>query len=232
MKIALLGAESSGKTQLAMELASRLTSLGQSVVVIPEVLREWCEHEGRTPSPVDQYPIAREQARRVITAETSDFIITDTAPLVTAVYSEWLFSDHSIYDFAFQHHAIYDVTLLMGLDLPWVADTHLRDGPHSQEPVDALIRTALELIAVPYSTVYGRGSDRCHNALAILMALRSGLPTNSPIQTPATPSTATGWAWHCDQCDDAVCEHRLFQNLLGTRLIEVKDCLASDDLGQ
>jgi len=69
MKIALLGAESTGKTRLAMELAKQLQSLGQSVAVIPEVLREWCEREGRTPSPAEQYPIAQEQARRLTKTE-------------------------------------------------------------------------------------------------------------------------------------------------------------------
>lgn len=217
MKIALLGAESTGKTRLAMELAKQLQSLGQSVAVIPEVLREWCESEGRTPSPAEQYPIAQEQARRLTKTEPCDFIIADTAPLMTAVYSERLFGDRSIYDFAFQHHSIYDLTLLMGLDLPWVADTHLRDGPHSQEPVDALIRTALELVAIPFSTVYGQGPDRWQNALTVLMASRPRLPTNPAIQIPPPPSAAAGWAWHCDQCDDADYEHHLFQNLLGPR---------------
>ena len=42
MKIALLGAESTGKSRLADELASQLRAQGRSVVVVPEVLREWC----------------------------------------------------------------------------------------------------------------------------------------------------------------------------------------------
>ena len=41
MKIALLGAESTGKTQLAGELATLLRTQGKTVAVAPEVLREW-----------------------------------------------------------------------------------------------------------------------------------------------------------------------------------------------
>ncbi len=65
MKIALLGAESTGKTQLARELAAQLRRRGRQVVVVDEVLREWCVREGRQPGPAEQLPIALEQERRV-----------------------------------------------------------------------------------------------------------------------------------------------------------------------
>ena len=48
MKIALLGAESTGKTVLAQQLADHLRGQGDSVTLIPEVLREWCQREART----------------------------------------------------------------------------------------------------------------------------------------------------------------------------------------
>jgi HTH-type transcriptional repressor of NAD biosynthesis genes len=56
MKIALLGAESTGKTTLATELAARLRQQGKSVAVVPEVLREWVARAGREPRPEQQLP--------------------------------------------------------------------------------------------------------------------------------------------------------------------------------
>jgi hypothetical protein len=47
--VAVLGAESTGKTTLAVELGRTLTARGRKVGVVPEVLREFCEREGRTP---------------------------------------------------------------------------------------------------------------------------------------------------------------------------------------
>ena len=48
--IAIVGAESTGKTTLAAALAQRLAAdTGRSVAWVPEVLREWCAHSGRTP---------------------------------------------------------------------------------------------------------------------------------------------------------------------------------------
>ncbi|MGZ5787179.1 MAG: AAA family ATPase, partial [Ramlibacter sp.] len=41
MKIALLGAESTGKTRLARDLAAHLCLQGKRAEAVPEVLREW-----------------------------------------------------------------------------------------------------------------------------------------------------------------------------------------------
>jgi len=214
MKIALLGAECTGKTRLSMEIARQLEALGLTVGVVPEVLREWCQREGRTPLREEQYAIAREQARRVRGTAACDIVVSDTAPLMTAVYSEALFNDHSILSFAMEHHVVYDMTLVMGLDLPWIADGHQRDGPHSQEPIDALLRDALGSAAIPYTTVYGQHADRCANALAALTSFKRTMLANPSPQVRNHRSIEASRIWHCDRCDNAICEHQLFQKLL------------------
>lgn len=219
MKITLLGAESTGKTRLGVDMARQLVAMGQTVGIVPEVLREWCDREGRTPSQAEQSSIAREQARRVITMAACDVVITDTAPLMTAIYSDWLFEDRTIHAFALQHHEIYDVTLVMGLDLPWVADAHQRDGPQSQRPVDSLLRSTLELAAIPYSTVYGRGHDRCQNALA---AVSPGIHKSPMASTAPNPDRryTTMSPGQCDRCSDALCEKHLFRDLMTQELLQ------------
>ncbi|WP_328700290.1 ATP-binding protein [Caenimonas soli] len=204
MKIALLGAESTGKTQLAGELAAHLRQQGKSIAVVPEVLREWCHREGRTPRPEEQLPIAQEQERRVDEAGTrAEIVIADTTALMVAIYSAMLFEDGTLYQFALDRQRSYDVTLLTGLDLPWIADGLQRDGAHVREPVDALIRAALARAKVPYRLVYGSGEERLANALA---AIGSATPSGPPSRP---------WAWSCDKCSDPDCEHRLFTGLLG-----------------
>jgi nicotinamide riboside kinase len=169
MKIALLGAESTGKSCLAHELATHLRGQGKSVAVVPEVLREWCEREGRTPRPEEQMPIAQEQERRVdAAAATSQVVITDTTALMVAIYSAMLFEDGSLYQFALARQRSYSVTLLTALDLPWKADGLQREGPHVREPVDTLIRSALESAGIAYNVVYGHGPDRLANAVAAI----------------------------------------------------------------
>jgi hypothetical protein len=85
--------------------------------------------------------IATEQARAVEQAPPG-WVVADTTPLMTAVYSHMLFDDDSLYPMALAHQALYDSTLVTGLDLPWVADGLQRDGPHAREPVDAPEGTA------------------------------------------------------------------------------------------
>jgi len=204
MKIAVLGAESTGKTGLTRALAAHFEAAGRSVTLVPEVLREWCEANARVPVAGEQPAIAQEQARRA-NAATGDVLITDTSPLMIAVYSDMLFNDPCLYDMALAHQSGYDATLLTGIDLPWVADG-LRDGPHAQEPVDKLVRAALARAGIDYKVIYGSGQERLRNALLAIDA------TLTPRQQKRTDPT-----WSCDNCSDPGCEHRLFTGLLQSK---------------
>ena len=54
LRIAIVGAESTGKTTLAAALAPRIAAeTGLKVAWVPELLRDWCNHVGRTPQPHD-----------------------------------------------------------------------------------------------------------------------------------------------------------------------------------
>ncbi|MEO6294049.1 MAG: ATP-binding protein, partial [Burkholderiaceae bacterium] len=122
MKIAILGAESTGKTELTRQLAAHFAADGRPVLLVPEFLREWCNTQSRTPRPDEQLGIATEQARRVDESSQHAILIVDTTPLMIAIYSDMLFDDQSLYDMALAHQRSYDLTLVTGLDLPWVAD--------------------------------------------------------------------------------------------------------------
>lgn len=213
--VAIVGAESTGKTDLAAALAARLQARGLQVAVVDEVLRGWCERAGRTPRPDEQMAIAAEQARRTDAARArpgTDLVVTDTTPLMTAVYSDLLFDDPSLYLFALAHQRGYAATLLTGLDLPWVADGLQRDGPQVREPVDGRVRAALQGARLPYQLVYGQGDARVLNALDAIDSIAGGRR-----QTPAAatfPSKMQPAAhWRCEGCGDPACERRLFTAL-------------------
>jgi nicotinamide riboside kinase len=206
MKIALLGAESTGKTQLSRDLAAQLQRQGKRAEAVPEVLREWCAREGREPRPEEQMPIAQEQEARVDAAlARADIVIADTTALTVAIYSGMAFRDSELFRLALERQRGYDITLLCALDLPWVADGLQRIGPEVRESVDAEIRDALQRARVPYRMVYGSGSERLRNALA---AIDSASPEDPRVRAAARP-----WTWSCDKCSDPDCEHRLFTGL-------------------
>ena len=200
--IAVLGAESTGKSTLALALQQSLSMAGRRVAAVGEVLREFCDAQGRTPRQHEQAGIATEQMRRIDeAAQTHDIVIADTTALQIAVYSEIVFGDRSLYGQALRAQARCRHTLLCAVDLPWVADGVQRDGPHVREPVDALLRAALQRHGPGYAVIGGQGPARLAAALAALQ------PAPSP---PAEGATAA-LRWHgvCDRCGDPDCERHL-----------------------
>ncbi len=209
MKIALLGAESTGKSQLALALDARLCQSGLAVHRVDEYLREWCDTHQRTPRQDEQLHIVDTQIARVLAAPENAVVIADTTPLMTAVYSQLLFNDDRLDARAMAHQAVYDITLLMGMDVPWVSDGLQRDGPHVREPVDQRVRHLLGLAGIPYQVVYGTGKQRLDNALFCIA--RHAPHLANQLERPEPP---TGWSGPCETCGDGDCEHRLFTRLV------------------
>ena len=177
--IALLGAESTGKTTLARALAAELAAdpAGCRVAVVDEVLREFCDTRGRTPLRHEQQQIAAEQTRRIETAARShDIVVADTSALMIAVYSDLVFGDTSLYAAAEAEQRRYGLTLLTALDLPWRADGLQRDGPHVREPVDRQLRAALARAGVAFEPISGSGGARLENVLAAVARALAARP--------------------------------------------------------
>lgn len=217
LTIALLGAESTGKTTLSLALGEQLRARGHRVAVVAEVLREWCAREGRTPRPHEQMAIAQAQERRVDEAAAAghDIVIADTTALVVAIYSGLLFRDRGLYPYALECQRRYHVTLLAGLDVPWVADGLQRDGAHSRGPMDTMLREGLNEAGVSWRVVYGQGEQRARHALEAVAAVA---PWAWSAPDEADAADLARWSRlqaTCEKCGDAQCEHRLFTGLKG-----------------
>jgi nicotinamide riboside kinase len=195
--ISLVGAESTGKTTLARSIAQALQARGERVGIVEEYLREFCAAEGRTPRIEEQRDIAEEQTRRIRSAAAQHaIVIADTSALMIAVYSDIVFGDTSLYPSATAAHAGVDLTLLTALDLPWQADGLQRDGPHVREPVDALVRRALDAARLPYAIVAGAGARRFATAMQAVDH-RLGVPS---------PTAPARWKSICERCGEPGCE--------------------------
>jgi nicotinamide riboside kinase len=210
MLIALLGAESTGKTVLAQALADRLARrTGLRCVAVGEYLREWCDREGRTPRPDEQTGIADEQARRIAeAAQANDIVVADTTPLMIAVYSDLLFDDRSLYPMAIACQHRFRLNLLTALDLPWVADGLQRDGEHVREPVDAAIRRALMDAGIAWSVIAGQGGARLDAAFACAALALQGRRRRQTGLFSGLGQRGGASMWICEHCDVPECEHR------------------------
>ena len=159
--ICLIGAECTGKTTLAQHLARTFTGLW-----VPERLRMFCDAHGRTPLQGEQTGILEQQTldehASLEDAQRNGmrFVFCDTAPLLTAIYSECIFGDLALYAKARQLHARYAYTLVLQPDLPWITDGLQRDGAHVQTPVHTRIVQELQGLKLPFHTVGGTGDTR------------------------------------------------------------------------
>lgn len=218
LRIAVLGAESTGKTTLAGDIARTLRRLGQPLTLVDEALRRWCDRHGRTPSCGEQQLIAQEQANAVLAAPAGHVVVADTTPLQTAAYSELYFGDHSLTPGGLQHQGLYHLTLLTALDLPWVADGLQRDGPQWRGPVDQRLRTLLADAGLPFRVIYGEGNLRLEAALSAIFTIAkcdlSALGIDQFEEKNRSPAAAgRPWQSLCECCGDPDCERRLFRAL-------------------
>ncbi len=216
LRIAIVGAESTGKTELAAALAERLAQLsGLRVAWVPEVLRAWCDLHGRTPAQQEQAGIMATQHQQIDAAAAAhDVVVCDTTALMTAVYSHIVFGDPSLDTAAVALHRSMSLTLLTALDLPWVADGLQRDGPQVRETVDTLLRAMLTQHRLPWSGVAGTGGARLESAVdAAAPLLRQRPSSTGGLFTRLANRNAEPEAlqWSCEFCDDPGCERRLLQ---------------------
>ena len=201
--IALLGAESTGKTTLARALGAALNGPACRVRVVEEYLREFCDAHGRTPRRDEQAAIAAEQTQRIeAAAATHEVVVADTTALMIAVYSDQVFGDPGLYAAAQADHARCDLTLVTALDIAWQADGLQRDGPQVREPIDARLRASLAAAGLGYAVITGSGEARARAALAAVHRAMRPAPTLDD-----TPS-GTRWRWHCERCGDVDCERQ------------------------
>jgi nicotinamide riboside kinase len=192
---------------LAQSLVAALNRPTDPWLFAPEALRAWCNEHQRTPLAVEQISIARAQADSVMAIQRSGAsAIADTTPLMTAIYSDVLFQDTSLYAFALEHHCSYDLTLFAAPDLPWEADGLQRDGKQARTKISEKLREVLALNGLAHTVVCGDGQARTQSALDAI-AHQCRKPIASSVHD-------TVWKWSCDTCADADCEHRIFNKLL------------------
>lgn len=159
--VCIIGAESTGKTTLAQTLAAQF-----DCPWVPEYLRGFCSSRGRTPTRHEQSLILETQLIDEMSTQVTarlrnrPFVFCDTAPLLTAIYSDFVFADTSLYTRARAVHSRYALTLLLAPDIAWVADGMQRDGAHVREPITNLIERELAAIDAPSVRIHGQNAAR------------------------------------------------------------------------
>ncbi len=164
--VAILGAESTGKTTLCRDLAAHFGSPW-----VPEYMRTYLQakwdNEQLTCTWDDLLPIAQGQIdlenklakQAAQLPDDNRYLFCDTSLFELMVYSKWYYGDcpEALSQAALTHH--YDLILLTEVDIPWVADD-LRDSPHQREDISAYFASQLTLHNKDFQRIGGDRGQR------------------------------------------------------------------------
>lgn len=167
-KILILGAECTGKSTLASALHSQLNQYGKAHLC-PEYLRLFVHQHKRLPSAKEQLNIAKSQKDFEQQANNHRWVICDTGPLLTAIYSEQVFGEcpQELNNFSIDSFD-YDLVLLTEIDFPWIADGIQRDGPEAQQETHRRLIKKLNELQIPHHKITGNVEERLTQVRKIL----------------------------------------------------------------
>jgi NadR type nicotinamide-nucleotide adenylyltransferase len=170
-RIVVTGSESTGKTELARELAATL-----SVPWVKEYARLYAEQQGRPLTSADVEPIALGQIEQEETAAGSKpaVLILDSDLVSTVVYARHYYGSCPDWIVSSARKRLGALYLLSDVDVPWVADG-VRDRPHSRREIHELFVETLRDLRAEVLLVSGSRADRLARALGAVEAiLRAG----------------------------------------------------------
>ncbi|HEU4372179.1 MAG TPA: ATP-binding protein [Telluria sp.] len=164
-RVAILGAESTGKSTLAAALA-----VHYHTVWVPEYLREFVAAQGRVPFEQDQFGIARVQLERehAAAAGASRFLFCDTTPFMTAIYSGVYWGRVDSQLAALDADYDYALTLVAAPDVPWVADGLQRESEAVRLEVHQALVDKLARRSLAYTLLTGPFDQRLLQAQQVL----------------------------------------------------------------
>lgn len=161
-RICMAGVESTGKTTLALNLVNEI----KDSVYLPEYGRTYTEFFGIDVNESDINNIVQGHlaSRKALQKFGYKYIIEDTDPIMSAVWSDVLTGSRSDFFETFDDYA--DLYLLCDIDLPWVNDG-TRYFPDNKDRIifHKKILKELEKRNVNFKIVSGIGEKRLENAL-------------------------------------------------------------------
>lgn len=164
-KVVITGPESTGKTELAENLAVRFDTAW-----IPEYAREYITRLGRKYNYEDVEHIAREQLRleEEYLKTARNILFYDTHLIVTRVwfsmvygrYPQWI--DESI------ERSQIDLYLVCDTDIPWVPDNVRENGGEMRELLLERYIREIEATGTDWKMVSGKSEQRVNAAVEIV----------------------------------------------------------------
>lgn len=164
--ISVVGGECTGKSTLAAALGVRLPA-----VVVSEFLRDWVDQSGRVPLPAEQAAVmaghreSEMSALRLADRTGLGWAVSDSGPLMTAVYSIQYYDDDSLLPRALEWTARSTTVVWCQDDFPWQPDPQ-RDGSHARATSQQILASVFEQHPeLPVLAVRGPFDERVETVL-------------------------------------------------------------------
>jgi NadR type nicotinamide-nucleotide adenylyltransferase len=160
-RIAIVGPECTGKTELARFLANHYHT-----VWVPEFAREYLETLGRPYQKSDLITIAHGQlhSEHTIAQTANRFVFCDTTLIVVKIWSEFKYGSCDPEIVTLMGKQVYDLHLLTDIDLPW-EDDPLREHPNKRQELFKLYEEELKRTKTNYRIIRGHSIARRQAAI-------------------------------------------------------------------
>lgn len=164
LRIAITGPESTGKSELAEQLAMHYMTAW-----VPEYAREYLEDLDRKYNYGDILSIAKGQYEREeqMVADAGSLLFCDTEFIVNKIWCDDKFGKCHNWILEMIDSHPYDLYLLCNADLPWEEDP-LRENPGDRERLFGLYFHELKSRDFNFEVISGLGQERVKNAIRIV----------------------------------------------------------------
>ena len=169
IRIAITGPESSGKTTLAEQIASKLNG-----TLVPEFARNYLLERNGIYSYNDLEVIAIGQVNSCEITLSSNLLVSDTELLVMKIWSEFKFGKCSDSILKLLENQTFDHYFLCRPDIPWEEDP-LREHPEQREELYTLYFKELANRELPFTVIEGEQSERLKKCEAVINSLKTTL---------------------------------------------------------
>lgn len=167
-RIAIVGPECTGKTDLARFLANHYQTQW-----VPEFAREYLEQLNRAYTQEDLVAIAKGQLELEdkLAEQAKDFLFCDTNLIVIKIWSEFKYSSCDPEILTLLRERKYDLHILTDVDLPW-EDDPLREHPHKRQELFELYEAELKNNNINFVRIQGDYTTRRALALNAVSLIR------------------------------------------------------------
>ena len=164
-KIAIIGPESTGKTDLAMALSNQYKG-----VFVPEYAREYLIKLDRPYVQDDLFQIAKGQVNAVEKCKTGNLLIADTDLHVIKVWSEFKYGNCHPWILDQLSKQEYDFYFLTYYDIPYEEDP-LRENPNDRAYLFEIYKQLLSKANLPFQVIKKSREERLKTAMNQVDAL-------------------------------------------------------------